>query len=309
MKRIVLLFLITTAVAAAQIGIEPFLDCVVLNEGVNEVTAFFGYVNTNAGEVTIPVGSGNFFYPLKGYMGQPIIFSPGTVHKAFSATYSLDVTQTLTWHLTGRIATATNDQNNYCTCAAVPGPPGPEGQPGPQGPTGAVGPQGLAGPAGPQGPAGLVGPQGPAGLVGPQGPAGATGAQGKTGATGAPGPAGAVGPQGPAGATGAQGKTGATGAQGPAGAVGPQGPAGATAAPGSTGLVSISMITVPATTVTATASCSTSQVLISGGGTCTVPNTNSISGRIASNGPAGNNSWTVLCSAGQATAVALCAAK
>jgi hypothetical protein len=38
-----------------------------------------------------------------------------------------------------------------------------------------------------------------------------------------------------------------------------------------------------------------------------VPNTNSISGRMASSQPSGSTGWTVSCSTGQATAVALCA--
>jgi hypothetical protein len=38
-----------------------------------------------------------------------------------------------------------------------------------------------------------------------------------------------------------------------------------------------------------------------------VPNTNTISGRLASSAPSGSNGWTVTCSTGNATAVALCA--
>jgi len=259
MKPIVLLFLMTAGAEAQGLGVAPLLDCVNFNQAANEVTGYFGYASTNPTSTVITFGTHNFFDPPPEVRGQPLTFNSGVFHFAFSATFSLNINTSITWHLNGFTATASNDPNLYCpspfVVAGPPGPTGPQGQPGAQGPTGAVGPQGPVGPAGPQGPAGAVGPQGPAGLVG------------------------------------AQGKTG---------------PAGAT---GSTGLVSISTITVPTTTVTATASCSTSQVLISGGGTCTVPNTNSISGRTASSGPAGNNSWTVMCSAGQATAVALCAAK
>jgi hypothetical protein len=40
-----------------------------------------------------------------------------------------------------------------------------------------------------------------------------------------------------------------------------------------------------------------------------VPNTNTISGRIASSAPVGVGTWSVSCSTGQATAVAVCALK
>jgi hypothetical protein len=233
-KRLILIFLVPgAALCWGGLGAAPILDCVNFDQAANEVTAFFGYVNTNPGQLTIPVGAQNFFDPSPGFRGQPIMFDSGTVHHAFSATFLLDVSASITWHLGGFTATASNDPTLYCPGAAVPGPPGPEGPPGLQG------------------------------QPGPQGPPGAQGPQGQTG------------------------------------------PPGAT---GSTGLVSISTITAPTTTATATASCGTGQVLISGGGSCTVPNSNSILGRMASCGPAGNNSWTVSCSAGQATAIALCAA-
>jgi hypothetical protein len=98
---------------------------------------------------------------------------------------------------------------------------------------------------------------------------------------------------GPVGATGPQGPTGPTGATGPAGP-------GVTAA--------ITTVTVPSGGASATATCGANQVVLNGGGICAVPNSNSISGRLASSSPSGSNGWTVTCSAGNATAVALCAA-
>jgi hypothetical protein len=56
------------------------------------------------------------------------------------------------------------------------------------------------------------------------------------------------------------------------------------------------------------APCDPTEVLVNGGGLYAVPNTNAISGRLASSAPSGS-SWAVSCRAGQATAVALCAAK
>jgi hypothetical protein len=103
-----------------------------------------------------------------------------------------------------------------------------------------------------------------------------------------------------------QGRQGLQGPAGPMGSPGQTGPAGPTGPPGIS--PSVNTVTVPTTTATATASCTLPQVLLNGGGACTVPNTNAINGRIASSAPSGSNGWTVTCSAGQATAVALCAA-
>jgi hypothetical protein len=100
------------------------------------------------------------------------------------------------------------------------------------------------------------------------------------------------------------------GRMGPAGPPGPQGPPGATGAQGSAGAslqAAIQVVTNATASSTATASCQASQTLINGGGMCTVPNTNSISGRMASSQPSGSTGWAVSCSTGQATAVALCA--
>src|ERR1019366_3551252 len=74
MKRIVLLFLMTAAIAAAQ-TVVPLLDCVVFNPTANELTAFFGYVNTDNSPVVIAVGVNNFFDPSPGFRGQPVTFS------------------------------------------------------------------------------------------------------------------------------------------------------------------------------------------------------------------------------------------
>jgi hypothetical protein len=102
-----------------------------------------------------------------------------------------------------------------------------------------------------------------------------------------------------------QGRVGVTGPTGPAGAQGPAGSQGPAGLPGiSPAIVSV---TVPSGAATATASCTTPQVLLNGGGMCAVPNTNTISGRLASSAPSGSNGWTVTCSTGNATAVALCA--
>ena len=104
-----------------------------------------------------------------------------------------------------------------------------------------------------------------------------------------------------------QGRMGVTGAAGPQG---PQGATGASGPAGPSGLSpAIRSVVNSTTSATASASCDVTEVLLNGGGTCAVPNTNSISGRLASSAPSGANSWTVSCSTGQATAVALCSLK
>jgi hypothetical protein len=100
---------------------------------------------------------------------------------------------------------------------------------------------------------------------------------------------------GPRGAQGTAGSTGARGNQGPAG------PAGTVPV--------FQTVTSSPGTVNATASCATTQFLVTGGGSCDVPNQPGL-GRVAASGASGGgNGWSVSCNAGQATAVAVCSAK
>ncbi len=106
------------------------------------------------------------------------------------------------------------------------------------------------------------------------------------------------------GRTGLAGATGATGPKGPAGPVGPAGPPGISPA--------IRVVTAASTTQSATAACKTNEVLLNGGGTCTLPKLGQIGtliSAISSSAPSGSNGWMLTCSVGQATAVALCSPK
>jgi hypothetical protein len=98
---------------------------------------------------------------------------------------------------------------------------------------------------------------------------------------------------------------------GPAGPAGNQGPAGLSGSTGPTGAAGtaplLQMITAGAGTANATASCSVTQFLITGGGACTVPNLAG-AGRVAVSAASSDGTgWSVSCNAGQATAVAVCA--
>jgi hypothetical protein len=244
-----LIALATFLPAGTVTGVGPFLECVTYNPDANEVTAYWGYINTNAATVTIGISSSNFFDPPPGNRGQPLVFSPGTHHRVVSTTWSLNSFTSLSWNLDGIKETASNDPNLYC---ANPGVPCWDAN-----------------------------------------------------ANGVCDASEDVNGDGKCDALDCLGRTGAAGLQGPQGQKGATGPAGP---PGSPGLSpAIAIVTVPSTSATATASCSTNQVLLNGGGTCAVPNTNSISGRLASSAPSGSNGWTITCTAGNATAVALCA--
>jgi hypothetical protein len=210
--------------SSLQTGIAPFVDCVTYDQANNTLTAFFGYINANTTSVEIPIGPDNLFEPPPSNQGQPTTFDPGVHDNVVSVTFFLDATPTLTWHLDGQTATASNDPSTYCTsCVCPAGPVGPTGVEGPTGPQGMTGQPGATGP---------TGSTGPSGVTGPQGATGATGGPGQTGATGPTGPTGAIGPPG---ATGQTGATGASGTQGATGATGPQGMPGPTGQPGVTG--------------------------------------------------------------------------
>ena len=239
------------------------------------LVAYWGYANKCSGPVTFPQGNSNFFFPGDPLIGQPTVFEPGIHYRVHVVQWQLTPGQpSLTWLLGNNTATATQAIQMYC-----------------QNPTGLIW-KGTWSATKSYFANDVVSYNGSRWMAKkpeyiPLFPSDLSGMN--------------------IGITPVEGDywTMLAG-QGPQGIPGSQGPPGPT---GPSGVASITTVTVPTTTVTATAACNTNQVLISGGGTCTVPNTNSISGRIASSGPAGNNNWTVTCSAGQATAVALCAAK
>jgi hypothetical protein len=100
--------------------------------------------------------------------------------------------------------------------------------------------------------------------------------------------------------------TGPAGSGGPAGATGSQGPQGPSGSPATA--PALKTYSSSPGTANATASCGANEFLVTGGGTCTVPNLANM-GRIASSSPTANGSgWAVSCNAGQANAVAVCAA-
>ena len=96
-------------------GLYPILDCVSYNQATQEVTAVWGYVDTNSSSTIVPFGSDNFFDPPPGYRLQPIEFLPGIHHNVFSTTFFLSDTTHLSWTLDGTTLTASNNPALYCS--------------------------------------------------------------------------------------------------------------------------------------------------------------------------------------------------
>ena len=255
MKRLLIVAMLALP-AGAQV--TPFVGCWTDATGTGVITIRFGYVNTSASPVTIPIGSSNFFTPAPADRLQPTTFLPGTVTNAFSITVPAADAPSTIWNLNGQLVVADLSPANLCSgCFCPSGPAGPQGPQGPQGVQGSRGLQGVAGPTGATGPTGPIGPTGPTGATGAQGAqgsqgikgitgdVGATGATGPVGLIGSKGPTGDAGPQGiagvagPAGATGPAGAKGATGDRGPTGPIGVNGPKGATGDAGPVGLTGL----------------------------------------------------------------------
>jgi hypothetical protein len=96
----------TGAPKPAGQGVWPILEYVADN-GDGTSTAYFGYENTEAQAVTIPLGPDNRFSPVPLSRGQPTTFQPGRStpypHASFSVVFEGG---TLTWSLKGRTVTA-----------------------------------------------------------------------------------------------------------------------------------------------------------------------------------------------------------
>ena len=100
-------------VAGAQVAgtISPSFDGWV-GDAQEGYTLYFGYVNRNPGEVTVPVGDGNRLAPSPSGGpddGQPTVFQPGRQRQAFRVPVPAGFEGTIVWTLShaGRTGTAT----------------------------------------------------------------------------------------------------------------------------------------------------------------------------------------------------------
>ena len=96
--------------------IEPYAQCIDRNKD-GSYKAHFGYINKNEFEVAIPDGKANFLSPYSKV--QTDHFIKGKVDNAFS----VDFTDSVTWNLNGKEATATKKTSPcaeiYCTQTSI----------------------------------------------------------------------------------------------------------------------------------------------------------------------------------------------
>ena len=285
MKRI-LKFLLPAFFAAsafANPNVTPFLTCVTQDPVAGTTTAYFGYESLEPSVVTIQIGNDSRFLPDPPNRNQPVNYSPGYYEKAFRVTFP--ATMAVFWSFNG-FAIPANANSAPCPVTAnAPPPP-------------ALPPATVAMPYSQQlksiggqlavvwSVAGTL-PSGlglsPTGLL-----SGTPQSAAQTFLT-------------------FRASDGITASQHTYGLLIGDGvtidDALSTRAPGFT--PQFRVVTAIAATISATAACDVTEFAITGGGVCTIPNSNTVLGRIAASGPV-SNGWQVTCSGGTATAVAVC---
>jgi cysteine-rich repeat protein len=95
--------------------VSPILECVRL-ENNGSYTAFFGYLNPNTVNVTIPIGPENKFTPPPQDRGQPTTFLPGRTPYYPNALFSIPFNGSdLVWTLNSKTSTASSNPAQRCT--------------------------------------------------------------------------------------------------------------------------------------------------------------------------------------------------
>jgi Putative Ig domain len=283
MTRLFLILLFVTANAFAVVNITPFLTCVVNDPVAAATTAYFGYESFEQSIVTIPIGSDNRFIPDPPSRNQPTLFLPGYFEKAFRVTFPSS--GQLFWSFNG-FAIPVGSSSPACP-VSYPGPalpPGTISVPYSQQLSAIGGQTGITWSALSTLPLGLTLSQN--GLL-----------------SGTPLAAGQF-------SIVVQAGDGSTTDQRTyllpiANAVMIDDPV-SLRAPGFTPEFRVAMNV--SSSVNATVSCNLNEFVVTGGGACTIPNSNTILGRVAAMGPAANG-WQVSCSGGTATAIAVCSLK
>jgi hypothetical protein len=283
MKRFLTILTLGAAIcapAAFALNITPFLTCVTVDHIANQATAYLGYESFEQSIIQITVGSNNRIIPDPPDRNQPTLFLPGYFEKAFRVTFP--ASSAIFWSFNG-FAIPASSVSPPCpsTTPTLSLPPGVLSVPYSQQLSAAGGLGGLTWSALSPLPGGLT--FSPSGLL--------SGTPQTTGLT----------------YLTFQATDGTTTSMQTYGLFIGSGvtinDAASTRAPGFT--PQFRVVTNIAATITSTASCATTEFVITGGGGCTVPNSNTVQGRVASSGPA-TNGWTVTCSGGTATAVAIC---
>jgi hypothetical protein len=275
--------LLAGAALAQNFNIRPFITCVNVDPATSAVTAYWGYESFEPNIVQILVGQDNQFVPPPASQGQPVLFFPGYHEKAFRTTVQGIAVE---WSMLGNAVFASGGSPR-CAPTTVQ-PPLPLSLP----PATVFVPysQQLAAIGAQSGVTWSAVGTPPAGL--------ALAANGVL--SGAPQAAGQA-------QITVQATDGITASQRTYGLLIGSGTTiddtVSTRAPGFT--PQFRVVTNIATTINATAACNATEFVITGGGGCTVPNSNTVQGRIAASGPI-TNGWQVTCSGGTATAVAVC---
>lgn len=285
MKRIPILLisvLFAGAAFAQNFNINPFLSCVTVDPASSTVTAYWGYESFEQNVVQLLIGQDNQFVPPPAAQGQPILFFPGYHDKAFRMTVQGIAVE---WSFLGNAVFASAGSIHCAPTTAQPVtlnlPPATVLVPYSQ-QLAAIGAQsGVTWSAVGIPPVGLA--VSPTGLL-----SGTPQTAGQTQIT-------------------VQATDGFTTNQRTYGLLIGNGTtiddAVSTRAPGFT--PQFRVVTNAASTISAAASCSDTEFVITGGGACTVPNSNTVQGRVAASGPA-TTGWQVTCSGGTATAIAVC---
>lgn len=94
------------ASAADSGALTPFLDCVSSNAQTGVDTAYFGYRNTLANGLSLPVGDNNQVFPASPFQGQPTYFETGTYPRVYSVTWDSILFPSIAWILDGQEADA-----------------------------------------------------------------------------------------------------------------------------------------------------------------------------------------------------------
>jgi hypothetical protein len=100
--------------------IHVFVSCVDVHGSTYDAT--FGYLSSTSGDVTIPVGTNNFFSPGNQGRGQVTVFSPGTVLQSFTVSGITDPRLTWTVSYNGHTDAATASSSFGVPCSETPSP-------------------------------------------------------------------------------------------------------------------------------------------------------------------------------------------
>jgi hypothetical protein len=104
------------AADATPFSLRPFVECV-WNNNNGTVTVSLGYESSNAGTVTVPVGSNNNITPGAQNQGQPTTFAPGRHTNVWAFTMPLLNYFFGQWHL---MSANMNMTMNGTACASKP---------------------------------------------------------------------------------------------------------------------------------------------------------------------------------------------